>query len=204
MKRTIVLVSTGATILALSAGVVGAQVTAQKVLFCEEQNPGTSRCVGTAAADSIFGQETRDVIVAREGNDVVEGNDGDDEIQGDDGGDQLRGEDGDDKLSGNRGPDQLDDSSGFFGPGGPEPSVEDTDELNGNRGRDFLNAVDGDFNDSLNCGAGDEDTALFDVNDETNESDSVDNSCENLVPVSPRDFGPPGPKMPPEEGPAPA
>lgn len=193
--------STGATILALSAGVVGAQVTAQRVIFCEEQKPGTPRCVGTAAADSIFGQETKDEILAREGNDVVEGNDGDDEIQGEDGQDRLRGEGGDDKLSGGRGTDHLDDSDDFFGPGGQESTLPDTDELRGGRGKDLLAAVDGDFEDSLYCGPGGGDRAFFDVDDTNNESDFVDNSCENLFPISAEDFGP-GPEMPPEEPPA--
>ena len=41
--------------------------------------------------------------------------------------------------------------------------------------------------DSLDCGAGDDDTAFFDVNDETN---FVDNSCEDLQPIDGSEGGP--------------
>ena len=160
--------------LLLTLGATRAMAQGIPIIYCANQDPETPRCDGTDATESLVGQGTRDVIRAFDGDDIINAERGRDEAFGGPGVDNINGQLGDDELSGGGGQDTV--SDGVMENG--QLSTGDTDVLRGNRGNDILNARDEDFLDTLNCGPGARDTAFFDVNRRTGQSDTVADNCE--------------------------
>jgi Ca2+-binding RTX toxin-like protein len=173
-KRVTMMLLAGALLLALGA----VQATAQgiTIIYCAEQDPQTPRCDGTDRTESLVGQDTRDVIRAFAGDDIINAERGGDEAFGGPGVDNINGKRGDDELSGGRGQDTV--SDGVMEDG--RLSTGDEDVLRGNRGYDIFDARDDDFLDTIKCGPGQRDTAFFDVDRKTDQSDAVADDCEFL------------------------
>ncbi len=162
----------GALLLALGA----AQAIAQgiPILYCAKQDPETPRCDGTDRTESLVGQDTRDVIRAFAGDDIINAERGRDEAFGGPGEDGINGQRGDDELSGGGGQDTV--SDGVMENG--ELSTGDADVLRGNGGNDIFDARDDDFLDTVECGPGRKDVALFDAKRRPGHSDTVADDCE--------------------------
>jgi Ca2+-binding RTX toxin-like protein len=96
---------------------------------------------GTAAADTLTGQQNRDILRGLAGNDTLSGLAGNDQLEGGDGNDTLYGGDGNDTLLGGADDDRL------FGDAGD-------DSLVGGDGNDILDGGTG--NDTLSGGLGSE------------------------------------------------
>ena len=178
-KRTALLLAAVVTTLMACSGVA----LAVTVVNCGSlsQDPLTPLCEGTKQTDDIRGRDAGDDILAYGGNDTVHANGGadgvdasagDDEVFGGAGPDTLVGGPDDDGLVGGDGADTLADYS--------NPYV-DRDELRGGKGNDRLNAKDGDYNDTLLCGPGVDDTAYLDVNKFLLRHDTADESCEHKI-----------------------
>lgn len=89
---------------------------------------------GTAAADTLTGQQNRDILRGLAGNDTLSGLAGNDQLEGGDGNDTLYGGDGNDTLLGGADDDRL------FGDAGDDSLVGDdgNDVLDGGNGNDTL------------------------------------------------------------------
>lgn len=132
--------------LALSAGVAGAQIQADHIIRCE---PPPEQCSGSSGHDTITGSDSADIIYAKGGPDLVNARGGADHVNGGRGND-LPGEDG--GLEGGAGDDVV---KGAIGDDTVQDGARnDADRLYGDRGRDFVNGVDGDNRDFVNCGLG--------------------------------------------------
>jgi hypothetical protein len=161
-KRAILMITAIAATLMACSGVALA-VTA---IGCGSllQDPLTPLCEGTNQDDDILGRNASDTILAFAGNDTVYGGAGRD---------SLAGGPGDDGIFGGKGADSLTDDLNF---------TADKDELRGGGGNDTLDAWDNDYDDTLVCGPGNDDTAYFDLNTTLLKHDEVSPTCENRRP----------------------
>jgi hypothetical protein len=126
---------------------------------------------GVALADTINGGGGNNHLVGTNGKDNISGGSGSDDIFGKGAEDRLFGDSGNDDVYG----DQGDRLQGGLG----------RDDLFGQRGNDFVNAIDGQANDSVDCGKGANDVAgvddLFQVG---GGADNVSEDCETLyIPI---------------------
>jgi hypothetical protein len=169
MRRILVLLTMVALGVVLSAGVALAlnQIDCASI----QQFPQTPSCFGTDQADQIEGQDTRDIIYAKGGNDIVQTQSGNDVVYSGAGADYAVGAEGNDLMYGAGGADQLTDEA--YVPG-------DTDEQRGQKGADILSGYDQDYNDTLVCGAGANDTVYFDRT--SSARDTVSDTCEHRHP----------------------
>lgn len=129
---------------------------------------------GLALAKNIDGGGSNDRLVGDNGRDAISGGGGNDHIFGKGGRDRLSGDSGGDEVHGNEGPDSL------FGDNG-------RDYLFGNAGNDFHNVFDEQPNDRVNCGPGNADTAITDIDFAGDRIDRFVN-CETIylpIPISP-------------------
>jgi RTX calcium-binding nonapeptide repeat (4 copies) len=120
---------------------------------------------GLALAKNIDGGGGNDRLVGDNGRDAISGGGGNDHIFGKGGRDRLSGDSGGDEVHGNEGPDSL------FG----------------NAGNDFHNVFDEQPNDRVNCGPGNADTAITDIDFAGDRIDRFVN-CETIylpIPISP-------------------
>ena len=123
-------------------------------------------------AGNMQGGAGGDRLVGADGRDNISGVGGTDDIFGKGGQDRLFGDSGNDVYGGDRG-DRLQAGMG-------------RDGLFGQQGNDFVNAFDGQFNDSFDCGEGENDVAAVDGFIFSSDADDVSPSCESLY------FGIPG------------
>ena len=128
---------------------------------------------GVALADNMQGNGAADRLVGTDGKDNISGGGGGDDIFGKGGQDRLFGDGGNDDVYGGEQGDRL-----LAGTG--------RDELFGQQDNDFLNAIDGQINDSVDCGEGESDVAGVDGFIFGSESDQIAPNCEDLY------FGVPG------------
>lgn len=105
---------------------------------------------GVALANNIQGDGGDNRLVGTNGKDTISGGGGDDDISGRDGADRLFGDSGRDEIRGGKGDDRLQVGLG-------------QDALFGNAGSDFVNAIDGQYNDLVDCGQGEFDVAGIDL-----------------------------------------
>ena len=142
---------------------------------------------GAALADRIVGNGGDNRLVGTNGKDVILGSTGDDSIFGRGAADRLDGDTGRDDVHGGKGDDRLQSGLG-------------RDELFGGKGDDFANAIDGQLNDRIDCGPGDEDVAGIDEADTTTPQGGEDEFAPNCEKVYIA-FGPvnPGPGQPPTD-----
>jgi hypothetical protein len=126
---------------------------------------------GVALADNISGGSGNNHLVGTDGKDNISGAGGNDDIYGKGDDDRLFGDSDDDNVFGGKGGDALQSGLG-------------KDDLFGQRGRDFVNAIDGQANDSVDCGRG-EDLAGIDMLSQVGGGDDdVSEDCETLyVPI---------------------
>jgi hypothetical protein len=127
---------------------------------------------GVALADTINGGGGNNHLVGTNGKDNISSGSGSDDIFGKGAEDRLFGDSGNDDVYGG---DQGDRLQGGLG----------RDDLFGQRGNDFVNAIDGQANDSVDCGKGANDVAgvddLFQVG---GGADNVSEDCETLyIPI---------------------
>lgn len=117
----------------------------------------------TLAMVAAGGGALADSISGNASNERLAGTDGKDHISGDGGNDDLFGGDRGDALQGGLG----------------------ADDLFGQKGRDFVNAIDGQANDSVDCGPGFDVAGFDDLSQVNRGADDVDlESCEIVyVPV---------------------
>lgn len=144
---------------------------------------------GAVLADNIQGNGGDNRLVGTNGKDTISGGGGDDSIFGRGRADRLFGDSGKDDVHGGKGADRLQAGLG-------------QDALFGNAGSDFVNAIDGQYNDFVDCGEGESDVAGIDFNFEPggpgggpeSDADEVAPNCESVYlgiePVGP--IGPPG------------
>jgi RTX calcium-binding nonapeptide repeat (4 copies) len=172
MRRILVLLTMVALGVVLSAGVALAlnQIDCASI----QQYPDTPSCYGTPENDVIDGRNAEDIIYAKAGDDYVAAHAGNDVVYSGAGVDFASGDEGDDQLYGARGADHLTDKGNQNQVGG------DTDEQSGGKGNDSLSGYDSDYNDTLVCGAGTNDTVYFDRT--TGARDTVSDTCENRRP----------------------
>lgn len=104
--------------------------------------PRANDIVGTAAADSIYGNSANNTIIGLDGVDTVRGSSGNDTIYGGQGDDDIRGNTGSDELFGGSGNDRVEGN-------------EDNDILHGGSGDDIIRGLIG--NDIHYGDAGDDD-----------------------------------------------
>jgi hypothetical protein len=126
---------------------------------------------GLGLAKNLAGSGGNDRLVGDNGRDTISGGGGNDHVFGKGGRDRLSGDSGRDEVHGNDGPDSI------FGGNGK-------DYLSGN---DFHNAFDEQPNDRVNCGPGNADTAITDIDLEGERIDRFEN-CETIylpIPISP-------------------
>jgi hypothetical protein len=182
MKRTMLLVGVVAMVVMLSTGVAFAAT------FDCIANRG---CMGTNGPDTLNGSTGDDFMDAMQDDDELFGNEGHDFMYGDafaapnndtstDGDDHLEGGSGFDDMTGYGGADEyLGGANGdfIFAEESSENEGEDTVDSGG--GNDFIAAQDG-VKDTISCGKGKRDVALFDKG-----IDTVANNCEfkNRFPV---------------------
>jgi len=102
---------------------------------------GNDTIIGSAASNSLDGQDGNDTISGGDGFDSLFGNDGNDVVNGDGGGDSLNGGDGEDVVNGGADADLLRAAGG-------------SDVLNGGDGTDFMEPSSGDGPDAFNGGSG--------------------------------------------------
>ena len=130
-------------------------------------------CSGTEDPDLILGTDGLDLIFARGGADGVNGQAGTDLVFGGPGDDSpggspsghnpayhLEGGADNDTVSGGAGKDSVTD---VYGPFNGYPA--DRDLLFGGPDNDFLNGLDGDNQDVLDCGAGEDNVYMADPDD---------------------------------------
>ena len=141
-----------------------------------EQNPLTPECHGTPQSDSIDGRNANDIIYAKGDIDYVAARSGNDAVYGGPGADSASGDEGDDQMYGAGGADYLTDEGYQNQVGGDE------DEQTGGRGNDSLSGYDRDYNDTLVCGAGANDTVYYDEDSTTGAKDTVSDTCEHRLP----------------------
>jgi hypothetical protein len=123
---------------------------------------------GAALAESIAGGDGDNRLVGTNGEDNISGAGGNDDILGKGDFDRLFGDAGDDDVFGGKGGDALQSGLG-------------TDDLFGQRGNDFVNAIDGQANDSVDCGQGANDLAgIDDLFQLGGGADNVSEDCETL------------------------
>ena len=121
---------------------------------------------GIALADNIEGNGKNNRLVGTNGKDTISGGGGADSIFGRGGADRLFGDSGNDDVHGGKGADQLQAGLG-------------QDELFGNSGNDFANAIDGQYNDRVDCGRGEEDVTAIDRGQgEGSRREPVAENCE--------------------------
>jgi Ca2+-binding RTX toxin-like protein len=109
---------------------------------------------GNQNANTLNGTNADDIIYGLGGNDDIDGRGGDDNLYGGEGRDDIQGGTGEDYIVGDKGRDTV-----FAG-----------------GANDFVDTADEQF-DFVNCGGGDDDTAVVDV------EDNVSNNCENVFEV---------------------
>jgi Ca2+-binding RTX toxin-like protein len=118
---------------------------------------------GLALADNIQGDGGNNRLVGTNGKDTISGSGGHDDVFGKGAEDRLYGDSGNDEVSGGGRGDRLQGGLG-------------QDKLFGQGGNDFANAIDGQANDSINCGRGSKDVAGVDF---LNFGARVDNFAQN-------------------------
>jgi Ca2+-binding RTX toxin-like protein len=128
---------------------------------------------GAALADNIQGAAGGNRLVGTDGRDNISGAGGADDISGKGGRDRLFGDAGNDDVFGGDQGDRLQAGTG-------------QDDLFGQQGNDFVNAIDGQFNDSVDCGEGENDVAAVDGVIFGGDGDEFAPNCERLY------FGVPG------------
>jgi hypothetical protein len=166
-KRTAVamIAAAGAMLLATATGVAAAQQESPFV-HCPDQSPDKrgGECKGTKSYNDMLGTEFNDRIAALGSNDRVNALRGDDRLEGGPGDDSVFGGGGDDALYGGEGRDMLRDEDPF-GRNSTDPSYTppppDTDRVYGGADNDFIDVHDGDTDDVVSCGEG-QDTVRFD------------------------------------------
>jgi Ca2+-binding RTX toxin-like protein len=177
------------TVLLLAATALGVLVLAGGVALADNFTCNTDPCLGTNENDSIEGTNDAETIRALGGNDFVTAWRGKDLVYGGDGRDELDGHNGNDTIYGGPGADILygaSHSDTVYGGRGPdrikadlydsEPiGVHPVDHSYGQSGNDTIRAWDS-FGDIINCGAGNEDTVVYD-----RRKDTIRN-CENKRP----------------------
>jgi len=140
----------------------------------------TDPCFGTNDADEIAGTSNPETIKALAGNDFVIAYGGKDVVYGGDGADELDGHYGNDTIYGGPGADLLygaEHSDTVYGGRGPDRIKADAydhepigfdpvDHSYGQSGNDTIRAWDS-FRDIINCGAGNEDTVVYDRRKDT-------------------------------------
>ena len=131
---------------------------------------------GTALADSLRGDAAGNRLVGTEGRDNISGAGGGDHVFGKGSQDRLFGDSGGDDVHGGDGRDRLQGSLG-------------QDDLYGQAGNDFVNAIDGQVNDSVDCGEGENDVAGIDGFFFGQDSDQIAENCENLYLAIPGGVG---------------
>jgi Ca2+-binding RTX toxin-like protein len=130
------------------------------ILLCGALLVGVIVLSGVALAQDIRGTFGQDDLTGTNQLDRIYGLGAADTIVGLGGNDDCYGGSGDDEVSCRAGNDRID---GGFG----------TDDLFGGPGNDTILAADG-FEDNVNCGTGDNDTAYVD------NQDIVKQNCENI------------------------
>ena len=126
---------------------------------------------GVALGAVIIGNAQDNRLVGTPNRDRIEGRKGDDDIFGRGSRDRLFGGAGADEVFGERGADRI--------RGGPGPDL-----LVGGKRRDIINAVDGEDNDSIRCGAG-RDTAFVDPGEGKGQPTPNSFGCESVFTVTP-------------------
>jgi hypothetical protein len=138
---------------------------------------------GVALADNIEGNGGNNRLVGTNGKDTISGGGGADHIFGRGGADRLFGDSGNDDVHGGKGNDRLQSGLG-------------QDELFGAAGSDFVNAIDGQYNDVVDCGSGDGDVAGIDIElfEGSQRADQFSENCEfvyvGIGPIPGGIFGP--------------
>ena len=123
---------------------------------------------GAALAEGIVGSNGADRLVGTDGRDAISGAGGNDQIYGKGAVDRLFGDSGNDNVFGGKGGDALQSGLG-------------QDDLFGQEGNDFVNAIDGQANDSVNCGRGADDVGGVDF---LARGGDISENCEALyVPI---------------------
>ena len=175
VTRAVLLLAVMVVALVASSGVALALGKRANSVSCASlvQNPLTPECFGTPQNDDIDGRNAKDIIYAMGGDDYVFPHGGDDVVYGGAGTDNAVGAEGDDLMYGADGADHLTDEAYVAG---------DTDEQRGGKGNDSLSGYDKDYNDTLVCGAGADDTVYFDKNPTTGAKDTVSDTCEHRHP----------------------
>ena len=151
----------------------------------------TNPCLGTNGEDALGGtaeSETidvlagddfvnawrgKDMVYGREGNDELDGHYGNDTIYGGPGADLLYGANHSDTVYGGKGADRIHAAGYDSEPIGANP----VDHSYGQSGNDTIRSFDG-FKDTVDCGAGNEDTVIYD-----RTLDTVKN-CEIKRPIN--------------------
>ena len=131
---------------------------------------------GTALAANIQGNGGDNRLVGTDGRDTISGGSGYDDIFGKGRQDRLFGDTGRDDVHGGDGRDRLQGGLG-------------QDELYGQAGNDFVNAIDGQVNDFVDCGEGENDVAGIDGFFFGQDSDQIAENCENLYLAIPGGVG---------------
>src|SRR5687767_10658507 len=145
------------TVLFLAATALGVLVLAGGVALADNFTCNTDPCLGTNENDSIEGTNDAETIRALGGNDFVTAWRGKDTIYGGPGADILYGASHSDTVYGGRGPDRIKADLYDSEPIGVDP----VDHSYGQSGNDTIRAWDS-FRDIINCGAGNEDTVVYD------------------------------------------
>jgi Ca2+-binding RTX toxin-like protein len=176
-KRTVLLLAAIVTTLMACSGVA----LAVTVVNCGSllQDPLTPLCEGTGQDDDIMGRNAGDNILAIGGNDTIRANGGNDSVDASAGNDEVYGGDGRDTLAGGSDDDSLFGGNGADTLADDSDSYADKDKLRGGEGNDSLGAYDNDYNDTLVCGPGKDDTAYFDANKFLMKHDTVSDTCEH-------------------------
>ena len=117
---------------------------------------------GVALANNIEGNGGNNRLVGTNGDDTISGGGGNDDIFGKGGQDRLNGDSGNDDVYGGGKGDRLQSGQG-------------QDELFGQEGSDFANAIDGQGNDRVNCGKGNDLAGI-----DTMFGDQVSANCESV------------------------
>ncbi|MFP6669837.1 MAG: hypothetical protein VB857_00360, partial [Pirellulaceae bacterium] len=135
---------------------------------------------------TVSGGKGDDTLIGSKGNDLLFGNDGDDVVKGNGGRDVILGGNGDDSLHGNAGNDFI------FGQNGDDHlySGSGMDQMSGGNGADTLVSIDGDANDVLRGGAGndsfwvDQQNAFFGTMNDNIQDASVAENATNVHQVA--------------------
>ncbi len=143
MRRATILVLVGVLMLSLAAVAHAATI---------KGTDGPDSISGTSKADKINALGGKDEVRGLGGADRITGGFGSDLIQGNKGNDTVRGAPGTDTVIGNAGNDTI-----FGGVG--------RDTLEGRLGNDEIIAAGDGQRDQVNCGFGDDDVAVVDLND---------------------------------------